>query len=332
MTVMDSLPTKQPVWVGGFDERVRWGISGDNAYWLHQYTAMHPLKREAQLRVALAMFSRNSAPRDHALSDQCTVVGADLARWRERGDWAMAEQTWPSGSFLSERDGYMRGRFFGADGQAQTHSHSLLQAPSRAILRSPLGALKAQSHRRDGQWLLTPPTKTGCSPLALHGIADGGQWQCYSRLAAMGSAQVQCFNFQGQQHASVVAMGQWLAPAIGRRAPLTIAQAQVSVAGREYCFDRWLPNATTDAPEFGDYRWMATLVNDDFRLQIHADGGNPRITPWQALSDTRNRWLARTLRVTPFASLRLRIYPRGSDQAHIDLRSDDCLLQTVLPT
>ncbi|MEO6699221.1 MAG: hypothetical protein ABIR53_06160 [Paraperlucidibaca sp.] len=333
MTATDSLPAKQPAWVGGFDEHVRWGLntSADTAYWLQQYTVVHPLRRQAQLRVALALFSRQGLPRVHCLHDGRALVGADLARWRERGDWAMTEQSWPSGSFLSERDGVQRARFFGPDGQAQTSSASVLQVPQRATLRSPLGALKAQAHTRDGQWLFTPPSKTAAPALGLDGRATGGQWQCHSRLAAMGSAQLQCVDFDGQARASVVAMGQWLAPAVGRRAPMTIVQAQVSVGGRDYRFDRWLPNATTDAPEFDDYRWIATLVNDDFRLHIHADGGNPRITPWLELSDARNRWLARTLRVTPFASLRLRIYPRGSEQAYIDLRSEQCLLQTVLP-
>lgn len=333
MTVSVTFPAKQPSWLGGFDEHVRWGInsSGDSAYWLQHDTAMHPLRRHAQLRVAMAMFSRESAPRVHCVHDERDLVSTDLARWRERGDWAASEHSWPSGSFLSERDGQTRARFFGHDAQAQSRSRALLQATGSVCLRSPLGALTAQAHARDGLWQITPAAKTSELPLALVGRADGGQWQCHSRLAAMGSAQLQCVNFSGQTKASVVAMGQWLAPALGRRAPMTIAQAQVSVGGRDYCFDRWMPNATTDAPEFDDYRWLATLVNDDFRLHIHADGGNPRITPWLVLADARNRWLARTLRVTPFASLRLRIYPRGSEQAYIDLRSENCLLQTVLP-
>ena len=333
MTATDSLPAKQSAWVGGFDEHVRWGLnsSTDTAYWLQQYTAIHPLRRQAQLRVALALFSRDGQPRVHCLHDERNLAGADLSRWRERGDWTTTEHSWPSGSFLSERDGVQRARFFGANGQAMANSSSVLKVPKRSILRSPLGALKAHAHTRDGHWQITPTSKAGASPITLDGLAEGGQWQCHSRLAAMGSAQLQCINFDGQTKASAVAMGQWLAPALGRRAPLTIAQAQVSVGGRDYCFDRWMPNATTDAPEFADYRWIATLVNDDFRLHIHADGGNPRITPWLALEDERNRWLARTLRVTPFASLRLRIYPRGSEQAYIDLRSEQCLLQTVLP-
>lgn len=328
---MTTLPAKQPHWLGGFDEHVRWGLSGDSAYWLQHDTVMHPLRRHAQRRVAMALFSRHDGPRLHTLHDEYALGAADLARWRERGDWAAVEHTWPSGSFLSERDGLLRARFFGANGQAQISSQALPLPEHRVTLRSPLGALKAQPHCRDGLWQFTPPARLGQAAMTLDGRSEGGQWQCYSRLAAMGSAQLQCVSFAGQTKANVLAMGQWLAPALGRRAPLTIAQAQVSVGGRQYCFDRWLPNATTDAPEFGDYRWLATLVNDEFRLHIHADGGNPRITPWLALPDTRNRWLARTLRVTPFASLRLRIYPRGSDQAYIDLRSENCLLQTVLP-
>jgi hypothetical protein len=333
MIVKDSLPAKQPAWLGGFDEHVRWGLSSSNdiAYWLQQYTVSQPLRRQTQLCVALAMFSRQSVPRVHCLRDERALASADLARWRKRGDWVTTEHSWPSGSFLSEGDGLQRARFYGSNGQAQTSSVSVLPASTSSILRSPLGALSAQAHTRDGQWLITPSVKTAELPLSLDGRAAGGQWQCHSRLAAMGSAQLHCVDFDGQTQASVVAMGQWLSPAWGRLAPMTIAQAKVSIGGRDFHFDRWMADASTDASEFDDYRWVATLENDDFRLHIHADGGNPRITPWLELSDGRNRWLARTLRVTPFANLRLRIYPKGSGQAYIDLRSEQCLLQTVLP-
>lgn len=333
MTATAPLSAKQPQWLGGFDEHVRWGIQAqaDSAFWLQHSTAIHPLRRQAQLRVAMAVFSREGPPRVHCVHDERELVGADLARWRARGDWSACEHSWPSGSFLSERDGLLRARFFNAHAQAQSSSCALSEPSPPVLLRSPLGAFSAQAHARDGLWQISPTARVGERPLSVDGRVEGGQWQCHSRLAGMGSAQLQCLAFSGQTQARVVAMGQWLAPALGRRAPLTIAQAQVSIGGRDYCFDRWLPNATTDAPAFDDYRWQATLVNEDFRLHLHADGGNPRITPWLTLADTRNRWLARTLRVTPFASLRLRIYPRGSEQAYIDLRSENCLLQTVLP-
>lgn len=333
MTVIATLPAKQPQWLGGFDEHVRWGLnhSHDSAFWLQQYTERQPLQRQAHLHMAMALFSRHRGLSLYHVQDQRRLSAREMARWRAGGDWSTTEHSWPSGSFISERDGLLRARFFAADGHAQINSQVLASSEKRSLLRSPLGALKAQRQRCDGLWHFTPAARVAKPALHIDGRSEGGHWQCHSRLAAMGSAQLQCVNFDGHTQARVVAMGQWLAPALGRRAPLTIAQAQLTVGGRDYRFDRWMPNATTDAPEFGDYRWLATLVNEDFRLHIHADGGNPRITPWLALPDTRNRWLARTLRVTPFASLRLRVYPRGSDQAYIDLRSEQCLLQTVLP-
>lgn len=317
-------PAREPSWTGGFDQLVRWGVSPatGEAFWLRQQTSGRRLTSGQTMEATLATFRRNGL--ETALVHEGeSLSSAQRKNWRARGDWQHLQYNWAAGSFVGSTATQVHGRLFTPHGSG----HCALTAAAGDVdsrLDWPLNGLVAQPDRH---W----QGEAAAAGLPVHGSFRGGQWQHWGRLASPGLALANGVHFEGRPEVSFLGIGQTLAPQWQAREPLALGVGLLRIGDRTLSFDRWWPAATVDAPRLDNYRWMATLVNAEYRLQLITDGGNPRIAPWLALNEQLPSGDRRVLKMTPFATLRLRLFARGRHEPIEDLRSDCCLLMTAIP-
>ncbi len=323
MTISTPFPAREPTLTGGYDQLLRWGVDpiSGQAFWLRQQTCSRRLGQPQTMEVTLASFQRQT--REAALVQDGEPLPALLRKsWRSRGEWLNLQYNWSSGSFLSAGEQTVQGRLFTSQGSA--HCRFELQRQGLpAGLSWPLGDVGLQDAVWDGG-----ATVAG---LPVEGRFRGGQWQSWGRVVSPGQAVVHGVHFDGQPDVSFFGLGQTLAPQWQTREPLALSLGRLRLGDELICFERWWPAPTVDAPRLDNYRWIATLVNADYRLQVMVDGGNARLVPWLALNETLPGGRRRVLRVSPYATLKLRLYRRGSQDVLREMRSDHCLLMTAIP-
>lgn len=323
MTISIPFPAREPTLTGGYDQLLRWGVdpASGQAFWLRQQTCSRRLGQPQTMEVTLASFQRHQ--REAALvQDSEPLPGILRKPWRNQGEWSSLQYNWSSGSFLGASEPAVHGRLFTPQGSAQCR-FELQRSGRPAELSWPLGNASLQ----DSLW------KGGAmvAGLPVEGSFLGGQWQCWGRVVSPGQAVVHGVHFDGHPDVSFFGLGQTLAPQWQTREPLALSLGRLRLGDETILFDRWWPAPTVDAPRLDNYRWIATLVNPDYRLQVMVDGGNARLVPWLALNETLPGGRRRVLRISPYATLRLRLYRRGSQDVLRDLRSDHCLLMTAIP-
>lgn len=316
--------SKLTPWSGGFDERLRWGVDPylGVGFCLRQMMTRRPGVQRLQHGMEWVQF--NHLSREVDTFSVWAERDAHWAKaWQRREAWHDAQHTWPSGSYIAESEGSTSLRFFEADRWLVARADASNVSTNSVNLRTPFAAFKS----RPMQWALRSEQSSG----VLTAQCVGGHWQTYSRLPVLGSAQLQVTNFRGHESAHLSAVGLWLLPAMTRRQPPTSVQAQLTIGAEVYRFERWLPSATVEAPSFDLYRWLATAVNDRHRIEISADGGSPRLAPWHTWRDHRNWWAYKQAHMTTMSNVRVRVFPRGSEEAIVDLRAQEGLLMTLLP-
>lgn len=323
MTDNAPLPARELAWTGGFDQHLRWGVdaAGGQAFWLRMQSAGRGVAAAQTMTVSLATFRRDSN-RAILVQDSEVMPAAAKRAWRRGGDWAALQYNWQSGSFLSADAGALRTRLFTARGQASARLQSL-HAGAGAVLGWPLGGLDV----RDAAW----QGELSTAGQQVEGGFEGATWQHWGRLVVPGQAMAHCRHFTDRPDAAFFGLGQIVLPQGQRREALALGLGRLVVAGETILFDRWWPAPTVDAPRFDNYRWLATMVNRDCRLEISIDGGNPRLVPWLELDDLLPGGGSRLLRVTPFAAFRLRLFRRGRAEPLHDLRSPGGLLMMAVP-
>lgn len=319
-----QVSSKLTPWAGGFDELLRWGVDPQTGRGFCARQMMHraPARQCIDHGAELLVFDHKARHVDVAKS--WVRRDAHWARdWDKRQRWNDCQHTWSSGSYWSERADQTQIQFFESEAMAKAQLSPHWVSASSSTFRAPMAAFKT----RAVHWATTIESSQGHQ----QGIYQGGQWQTYSRLPILGSTQLQVTYFRDDPDARLSAVGLWLVPAIGKRLPVTSIQAELVCQGKTYRFDRLLPSALHEPPTFDTYRWLATLINDEYRLEISADGGSPRIAPWYSWRDHRS-WLShKQAHMTTMANVRIRIFPRASQRAEIDLRSSDGFLLTLLP-
>ncbi len=323
MTISTPFPAREPTLTGGFDQLLRWGVDpvSGQAFWMRQQTCGRRLGQPQAMEVTLASFQRNGC--EAALvQDSEPLPGILRKPWRNRGEWSRLQYNWSSGSFLGACAESVQGRLFTPQGSA--HCQLDLTRRSQPVeLAWPLGHVSVQ----DAGW----QGGASVAGLPVDGRFHGGQWQSWGRLVSPGLAMVHGVHFEGRPEVSFFGLGQTLAPQWQTREPLALSLGRLLLGDEVIRFERWWPAATVDAPRLDNYRWIATLVNADYRLQVMVDGGNARLVPWLALNETLPGGGRRVLKISPYATLRLRLFRRGSQEVLQDLRSDNSLLMTAIP-
>jgi len=305
---------------GGFDQCLQWGLDaeGARAFWLCQQWTRRPLRRRASHDITLAVMDRRT--REVSIIHEGELSEPSVWQdWQMSGDWQHVQHIWASGSFAAQTASMARGKLFTPLGQA---SWQLETAPGEVpeTLAWPLGGLRWRPASFEGS--------TFASGQALAGSFQGATVQRWGRLAAPG-AFIQCLGLGGDAKACFTANSLQLASGWQGRDPVTAAVGSLRWAEGHIDFNRWWPSPTLDAARLDRYRWMGTLAGSTHRLDIVADGDNPRVTPWLALNVRQPGGLRQLLRITPFARLHLRLYPRGSRVLLQEWRHDACLLMTA---
>lgn len=323
MTIHVSYPSREPALTGGFDQFLRWGVDPltGQAFWLRQQTCGRPLSRGQAMEVTLATFSRQGN-KAALVQDGEPLPGLLRKPWRSAGEWGRLQYNWGSGSFLGGDQHNVQGRLFTEHGAAHCQLQRIACGRPSEV-NWPLGGVSMQGADWQGG-----ATVAG---LPVEGSFRGGQWQSWGRFASPGLAVLHGVHFDERPDVSFFGVGQTLAPQWQTREPLALSLGRLQLGEELISFDRWWPAPTVDAPRLDNYRWIATLVNADYRLQVIADGGNARLVPWLALNETLPRGGRRVLKMTPFATLRLRLFARGGQEPLVELRSANSLLMTAIP-
>lgn len=323
MTSAAYIP-REPVLTGGFDQYVRWGLDphSGQAFWLRQQTCSRVLGQPQTMEVTLATFQRNGR-RSELVHDSERLSRLHRRQWRQHGQWDVLQHNWSSGSYLAEREQQVQSRLFTPEGLGNCRLQSLSAAEAPHLLDWPLGSVHWQPMSWRGE--------AAAQALGVSGSFQGGTWQAWGRMTTPGMAWVQAVHFTDRPGVSFLGIGQTLAAQWQQSEPLSLSVATLQLEEEVIQFDRWWPGPTVDAPRLDNYRWMATLVNARYRLQVLCDGGNSRLQPWLAMNDAVPGGGLRVLKMTPFASLKLRLFARGSDIPLRELVAPHCLLMTALP-
>lgn len=321
---MSLFPAQCPPLAGGHDRFLQWGVCPDTgqAFWLRQTDMRRPLIKAPARELAVAVFQRDSRELAVMVEEEVTRK-EDRRRWQREGDWENVQHIWSSGSFVRQTGLATGGRLFTARGSAHwelsTRPRDADDMPS-APLAWPAGTLRAAPAGWHGRL-----TVAGQS---VAGHFQGAVLQHWGSVILPGLAQVSCHHFQDDAASRFTLLAQSLELAWPGRDPLGLALAELVDGDQCHRFERWLPTPTVDAQRLDRYRWMGTLVNRTHRLEVVADGGNPRVNAWMGLVDHTPEGGRRLLRVTPFASLRLRLFARGSQTLLRAWRSEHALLMT----
>lgn len=306
-----------PALTGGFDQCIEFGIDSRtrHAFWLRRQVQSRPWQNALSRRVT-AWVSQPDAGR------QCLLEDADLqySRLALPAQWPFEQYNSASGSFVSSEDEHCRGRLFTPAGNAQWRLRASSPVPAET-LRWPSGGLRCQPT----QWL----GDIQAADQSLSGLFVGARLQFWGRVAPIGMALLSAPSLGGDARVQLSAVGQFAGRAGALSERLNGAVGVLRVADETYHFDRWWPAGTVSPSRLDAYRWMATLTNARYRLELVADGGNPRITPWQGLVDGTPEGLRHLLRLTTYAALHVRLFARGSQTPLHEWRSDSSLLMTV---
>lgn len=320
---MSFFPAQCPPLAGGYDRFLQWGICPDTgqAFWLRQTDTRRPLIREPVRELAVAVFERDSRELAVLVEGEITRK-EERRRWLREGDWGNVQHIWSSGSFVRQAGLATGGRMFTARGSAhwELSAREQQMAKGASPLSWPAGALRAMPAHWHGRLTVAGQTVAG----RFHGAV----LQHWGSVNLPGLAQVSCQHFQDDAASRFTLLAQSLELAWPGRDPLGLALAELVDGDHCHRFDRWLPTPTVDAQRLDRYRWMGTLVNRTHRLEVVADGGNPRVNAWMGLVDHTPEGGRRLLRATPFASLRLRLFARGSQTLLRAWRSEQALLMT----
>ena len=309
---------------GGFDQYLQWGVDArrEQAFWLCQQWVGRPLQGGITRDISLAILDRRTREISF-LHDSEQAGGVSNRIWQQGGDWRRLQHNWPSGSFASEQDGAGRGRLFTSLGQGDWQLGEPADGSLANQLTWPLGGMRWQVGVRSGQMR--------CGGQSVTGDFRTASVQRWGRISMPGMAFIQSLQLDNERDDQFTAHGLMVAPALAIREPVTAAVGSLRWRGGVLDFDRWWPSPTLDAARLDRYRWMGTLAGPTHRLDIVADGDNPRVTPWLALNERQPDGHRRLLRVTPFARLHLRLFARGSQDLLQEWRTDTCLLMTAQP-
>lgn len=318
MTDVSFRSIRLPAISAGFDQfqQLAWQDRGDQAFWLRQQLRKRPLAAPVS-EVVMVVFQRK--PIETALVlDQDALSGRSVP-----GDWQAQQQNLASGSFWRDEGGQLSARLFTPQGSAHWAWQRRLQRQPGLQLQGPFDQLQAQSASYEGE-----ATVAG-QPVA--GYFQGLVARYSGRWHTPGFVQVFARHFAGGDEVRFAACGHALGSRWQVREPLSLSQACLQIGQTVHVFDRWLPGLTVDAPRLDNYRWQAVLVNHSHRLQIVVDGGNPRLQPWAALNESLPMGRRRVLKMTPFATLELTLFRRGSQQPEACFQSRQAWLATALP-
>lgn len=315
-------------WSGGFDHFLDWGVDpiSGQAFWLRQQHCIKPLSGQSRRIVTAVIFQQKSG-KITLIQDDERMSAVQKAQWLTLGDWAQGHYNWGSGSFLTESEGTNKARLFTPQGQAHWAwkvLNTLSRKPDDADeLTWPMNAVRQLPTQFLGDMVV--------SNQSISGHFFGARLQHWGRLVSPGFALASCQHFIGDSDVGFFALGQSMAPHWQGQEALALSVGILRIGEDCYCWDRWWPQAILDAPRLDNYRWIVTLGNATHRLEVMVDGGNPRITPWLALNETLPSGQCRLLNVSPFASLHLRLFERGSSEPLRTFKSHHSLLMTALP-
>jgi len=306
-----------PALTGGFDQCIEFGIDSRtrHAFWLRRQVQSRPWQNALARRVT-AWVSQSEIGKAVLLEDS----DVQISRLTLPAQWPSEQYNSASGSFVSSDDERFRGRLFTPAGNAQWQLRASSPVPAET-LTWPSGGLRCQPT----QWL----GDIQASGLPLSGLFVGTRIQFWGRVAPIGMALLSAPSLGGDARIQLTAIGQFAGRAGALSERLNGAVGVLRVGDETYHFDRWWPAGTVTPSRLDAYRWMATLTNARYRLELVADGGNPRITPWQGLVDSTPEGLRHLLRLTTYAVLHVRLYARGGQKPLQEWRSDTSLLMTV---
>jgi hypothetical protein len=306
-----------PRLTGGFDQYLEFGVDArtHHAFWLSRQVMSRPWQASVQRRTTLGI---SQAAVGKSLIFQDTDAGGVYRPIPEF--WPLEQYNSPAGSFLSSDEELLQGRMFTKSGQATwcLRGSSPVSAQS---LYWPSGGMRCQPT----QWL----GEVNASGQSLSGLFVGARVQYWGRLAPIGMALLSVPKLGGDAQVQLTAIGQFAGRAGALSERLNGAVGILRVGHETYHFDRWWPAGTVAPSRLDAYRWMATLASSTHRLELVADGGNPRVTPWQGLVDYTPEGLRQLLRITPYAAIHARLFERGSQVALHEWRNDEALLMTL---
>lgn len=315
--MMSAFRQQLPALTGGFDQCIEFGIDARTrqAFWLQRQVQSRPWQEALARRVTIW-----GGTTDIGQTALLQDADAQASRLALPAHWPFEQYNSASGSFVSTEDDQLRGRLFTPAGSAQWQLRASSPVPAET-LTWPSGGLRCQPT----QWL----GDVQVAGLPLSGLFVGARVQHWGRLAPVGLALLSAPSLGGDARVQLTAIGQFAGRAGALSERLNGAVGVLRVADETYRFDRWWPAGTVHPSRLDAYRWMATLTNAKHRLELVADGGNPRITPWQGLVDTTPEGLRHLLRLTPYAALHVRLFERGSQIPLQEWRSDSSLLMTI---
>ena len=315
--MMSAFRQQLPALTGGFDQCIEFGIDSRTrqAFWLRRQAQSRPWQNALSRRVTV-WASQADVGQSELLQDSDT----QFSRLELPVHWPFEQYNSSSGSFVCSENDSLRGRLFTVGGSAQWQLRASSPVPAET-LTWPSGGLRCQPT----QWL----GDVDVAGTSLSGLFVGTRIQFWGRLAPFGMALLSAPRLGGDPRVQLTAIGQFAGRAGALSERLNGAVGILRVADETYHFDRWWPAGTVAPSRLDAYRWMATLTNAKYRLELVADGGNPRITPWQGLVDTTPEGLRHLLRLTTYAALHVRLFARGSQDPLQEWRSDTSLLMTL---
>jgi len=302
---------------GGFDQYLEFGVDTrtHHAFWLSRQLLSRPWQATIQRRVTLGV-SQAGAGESWLLQDTDACTGhTTLPTF-----WPIEQYNSASGSFLSSEESLLQGRLFTKAGHATWRLRGSSPVDPQS-LHWPSGGMRCQPT----QWL----GEIEAGGASLSGLFVGARVQYWGRVAPIGMALLSVPKLGGDAQVQLTAIGQFAGRAGALSERLNGAVGILRVGDETYRFDRWWPAGTVAPSRLDAYRWMATLASSTHRLELVADGGNPRITPWQGLVDHTPEGLRQLLRITPYAAIHARLFERGSQIALQEWRSDEALLMTL---
>ena len=302
---------------GGFDHFLEFGVDArtQHAFWLSRQVLSRPWQEAVQRRLTLCVSQANIGSSVLLQDIDARSTHLSLPTY-----WPVEQYNSASGSFLSCDEDVLQGRLF----TASDHATWRLRASSPVSAESlywPSGGLRCQPT----QWL----GEIDAAGQSISGLFVGARVQFWGRVAPIGMALLSVPRLGGDAQVQLTAIGQFAGRAGALSERLNGAVGVLRVGDETYHFDRWWPVGTVASARLDAYRWMATLTNASHRLELVADGGNPRITPWQGIVDHTPEGLRQLLRVTPYSVVHARLFARGGQTPIREWRSDNALLMTL---
>lgn len=306
---------------------------GTTAFWLKHNLLRYSGEKDVWVENALVLFDRAAASSQVLYQKERVSPDVFQQLMRQAGNWEGFSFNFSSGSFFEISRNRLRGRMHTEEGDAawdlqlQRSDEVLYHLPSERLYHLPWPKKKVLT--RDCRLGYEGALSLGS--VKLDGAFLGMNGHNWGTEHAHEYAYANCMDFREGEDAFFDAFSVKLALAGGLIHSPFLSLASLRVGKDWYHFNSMLRAPRQQVGGLSNYHWQVTLSNETHRLEVDIDGANPRTEPWVALHYHHPDKRVSVVKNTKFAALRLKLTELASGRQVVELVSDRCELETLLP-